>query len=112
MAIRPVFQGPSGDVDGGNAGGSAAKTLVVGQPGYVVGGMVARGTDRLNAFKLIFVKLSGNRLIMTDRYETEWIGTRAGGAEVRIGDDGTPVVGVFGKSGGEIDGFGLLLQGK
>lgn len=109
--IRPVFQGPGGDVDGGNAGQTSKETLV-GRPGYVVGGMIARGTDRLNAFKLIFVKVSGNRLVMSDRYESDWAGTRGGGAEVRLADDGTPVVGIFGKAGGEIDGAGLILQGR
>ena len=42
--IRPVFQSPSGDVTGGNAGSVPATETVVGRPGYVVGGMVARGT--------------------------------------------------------------------
>ena len=109
--IRPVFQGPSGDVDGANAAQTSKETLV-GRPGYVVGGMIARGTDRLNAFKLIFVKIAGTRLVMSDRYESDWVGTRGGGAEIRLGDDGTPVVGLFGRSGGEIDGAGLILQGR
>lgn len=109
--LRPVFQGASGDEDGGNAGQTARETLV-GRPGYVVGGMVARGTDRLNAFKLIFVKVSGNRLVMSDRYESEWVGTRGGGAEIRLADDGTPVVGLYGRAGNEVDGAGLMLQGR
>ena len=109
--IRPVFQGPSGDVDGGNAGQTARET-VVGRPGYVVGGMIVRGTDRVNTFKLVFVRLSGNRLVMSDRYESEWVGTRGGGAEMRLGDDGTPVVGLYGRAGNEVDGVGLMLQGR
>jgi hypothetical protein len=109
--LRPVFQGPSGDVDGGNLGQTARDPLI-GRPGYVVGGMVARGTDRLNAFKLIFVKLSGNRLVMSDRYESEWVGTRGGGTEIRLGDDGTPVIGLHGRAGSEIDGIALILQGR
>ena len=109
--LQPVFQGPSGDVDG-TLVAQNVRDSVIARPGYAVGGMVARGTDRFNAFKLIFMRVSGSRLIVSDRYESEWVGTRDGGAEIRLGDDGTPVVGIFGKAGGEIDGAGLLLQGK
>jgi hypothetical protein len=111
-SLKPVYQGPAGDVDGAQAGPGAAGKSVIARPGYVVGGMIARGTDRLNAFKLVFMRVSGTRLMASDRYESEWIGTRAGGAEVSLGDDGTPVLGIFGHAGGEIDGAGLLLQGK
>jgi hypothetical protein len=110
--LRPVFQGPSGDVEGAKAGTFPVNQEIVARPGYAVGGMIARGSDRLNAFKLIFMRVSGGRLVAADRYESEWIGSRAGGDEVRLGDDGTPVVGIFGRSGGEIDGAGLILQGR
>jgi hypothetical protein len=110
--LKPVYLGPNGDVDGAQAGGGGAGQAVIARPGYAVGGMVARGTDRLNAFKLVFMKVSGTRLVVSDRYESDWIGTRAGGDEIRLGDDGTPVIGVFGKAGNEIDNAGLLLQGK
>ena len=82
------------------------------KPGYAVGGMIARGTDRLNSFKLIFMRFSGPRLISTDRYESGWIGTRGGGKETTLGGDGVPVLGYFGQAGGEIDAGGLLLLGK
>jgi hypothetical protein len=58
------------------------------------------------------VKLSGNRLVMSDRYESEWVGTRGGGTEIRLGDDGTPVIGLHGRAGSEIDGIALILQGR
>ncbi|MBI3857601.1 MAG: hypothetical protein HY293_18120 [Planctomycetes bacterium] len=111
-SLKPVYQGPGGDVEGAQAGPGGTGKSVIARPGYAVGGMIARGTDRLNAFKLVFMKVSGTRLVVSDRYESEWVGTRAGGAEVTLGDDGTPVIGIFGKAGGEIDGAGLLLQGK
>jgi hypothetical protein len=111
-SLKPVYQGPAGDVDGAQAGQAGAGMSVIARPGYAVGGMIARGTDRLNAFKLVFMRVSGTRLVASDRYESDWIGTRAGGAEVSLGDDGTPVIGIFGRAGAEIDGAGLLLQGK
>jgi hypothetical protein len=111
-SLKPVYLGPSGDVDGAQEGKVGASRAVIARPGYAVAGMIVRGTDRLNAFKLVFMRVSGSRLLASDRYESDWIGTRAGGEEVRLGDDGTPVIGVFGRAGGEIDGAGLLLQGK
>jgi hypothetical protein len=111
-SIKPVFQGPGGDVEGALAGEGSAKTEVIGRPGYVVGGIVVRATDRVNAVKLIFVKVSGNRLVPGDRYETEWFGSRPGGAEVMLGDGATPVLGVYGRIGSWVDGIGLVLQGR
>lgn len=111
-SLKPVYQGPSGDVDGPQFGTSAPSQVLVARPGYAVGGLVVRSTDRLNAFKLIFMRVSGTQLVATDRYESDWIGTRAGGTELRLGDDGTPVLGLYGRAGGEVDGAGLLLQGR
>ncbi len=111
-SVKPVFQGPKGDVDGALAGEGNAKTEVIGRPGYVVGGLVVRATDRVNSVKVIFVKLSGNRLVPGDRYETEWFGSRPGGTETMLGDGVTPVVGIFGRHGSWIDALGLVLQGR
>jgi hypothetical protein len=111
-SVKPVFQGPAGDVDGALAGEGNAKTEVIGRPGYVVGGVVLRATDRVNSMKVIFVRVSGNRLLAGDRYETEWFGSRPGGTETMLGDGVTPVVGVFGRQGSWIDALGLVLQGK
>jgi hypothetical protein len=111
-ALQPLYTGPSGDSEGNRVGQGALAQEIAARPGYAVGGMIARGTDRLNAFKLIFMRVSGSRLLSSDRYESDWVGTRGGGAEMTLGGDGTPVLGLFGKAGGEIDGAGLLLLGK
>lgn len=111
-ALQPLFFGPSGETTGAKAGDGKADKEIVARPGYAVAGMIARGTDRLNAFKLVFMRISGSRLVPTDRYESGWLGSRAGGDEVTLGGDGTPVLGLFGRAGGEIDGAGLLLLGK
>ncbi len=110
--LQPLYFGPSGETAGAKVGDGKAEKEIVARPGYAVGGMIARGTDRLNAFKLIFMRISGSRLIPTDRYESGWAGSRAGGDEVTLGGDGTPVLGLFGRAGGEVDGAGLLLLGK
>ncbi len=110
--LQGLYVGVSGESEGARHGGGTGGSEIVARPGYAVGGMVARGTDRLNAFKLVFMRVSGARLIASDRYESGWIGTRGGGAEVTMGGDGTPVLGYFGQAGGEIDAGGLILLGK
>ncbi|RPH35646.1 MAG: hypothetical protein EHM91_16940, partial [Planctomycetota bacterium] len=111
-SVKPVFQGSGGDVEGPQVGEGNAKTEVIGRPGYVVGGLVVRATYRVNAVKVIFVKVSGKLLIPSDRYETEWFGARPGGHEVMLGDGSTPVLGIYGRAGSWVDGIGLMLQGK
>jgi hypothetical protein len=111
-SVKPIFQGPGGDVQGSMVGEGTAKIDVVGRPGYVVGAVVIRASDRVNALKVIFVKMSGNRLLPGDRYESEWFGSRPGGTEVTLGDGVTPVVGIFGRAGSWVDAMGLILQGK
>ncbi len=111
-ALQPLYTGASGEGEGGKFGKGGLGLEIVAKPGYAVGGMVARGTDRLNAFKLVFMRISGARLAAPDRYESDWIGHRGGGEELTLGGDGTPVLGLFGSAGDEIDGAGLLLLGK
>ncbi|HEV3026229.1 MAG TPA: hypothetical protein VG457_01570, partial [Planctomycetota bacterium] len=112
MALQPLFTGPAGESVGQKVGEGTPVQEVLAPPGYAVGGMIARGTDRLNAFKLIFMRVSGSRLVPLDRIESDWVGGREGGAETLLGGDGTPVLGIFGGAGAWIDGLGLLLLGK
>jgi hypothetical protein len=111
-ALKPLYLGASGTSEGDHFGGGRADREVTAPPGYAVGGMIARGSDRLNAFKLIFMRVSGSRLVPEDRQESGWIGTRDGGTEQTFGGDGTPVIGIHGKAGGELDAAGLLLLGR
>ncbi|HLY73078.1 MAG TPA: PA14 domain-containing protein [Planctomycetota bacterium] len=112
-ALQPLFAGPSGDSVGEHVGEGDALQELAAPPGYAVGGMVVRATDRLNAFKLIYMRISGARLMPLDRSESDWVGgSREGGTETLLGGDGTPVLGIFGNSGAWIDGVGLLLLGK
>jgi hypothetical protein len=51
------------------------------------------------------------RLDPNDAYESEWIGGRSGGNPVRLAGDGTPVIGIIGKSSNmNMTGLGLLLK--
>jgi len=107
--LQPLYVGGT---EGGRVGKGSFDQEVVARPGYAVAGLIGRGTDRLNAFKLVFMRISGSRLVSSDRYESDWVGTRGGGEVTTLGADGTPVFGIYGQAGEEIDGAGLLLLGK
>jgi len=51
---------------------------------------------------------AGARLLAGDSYESPWVGLPLKGEPKTLGD-GSPVGGIFGRKGGEIDGFGLIL---
>ena len=65
-------------------------------------------SDRLDGFKIVFMRQSGGRLLAADSYESAWVGVPLKGEPKTLGD-GSPVSGIFGHKGGEIDGFGLIL---
>lgn len=75
--------------------------------GYAVGGIVAKTGNRLDGFKVIFMRRKGDHLDPTDSYESDWIGG-TGGGERRLGCDGKRVIGIFGRSGAQMDALGLV----
>lgn len=55
----------------------------------------------------------GGRLDPTDSYASEWVGSAQKKPLTKLGGDGTPVVGVVGKSNRtDMTGMGLLFQGQ
>jgi hypothetical protein len=85
---------------------------VVAKPGYAVAGLVAKGANRVDGFKVIFMKIAGPTLDTKDTYESEWIGGRGGGPETKLGGDGAYVIGIHGRSATDLDGLGLIQIGK
>ncbi len=60
-----------------------------------------------------FMKVTDGKLDPTDKYESEWVGTDEKKKPTRLGGDGTPVVGIVGKSNAkEMTGMGLLFKGQ
>jgi hypothetical protein len=107
--FQPVFQKGDGRFDGTTHGFPQGNpTEFLAKPGYAVGGIVARGAARVDGFKVVFMKVSGPRLIPTDRYESDWIGGK-GGNEMTLGCDGSPVIGLLGRQGSDTDAIGLII---
>ena len=112
--FRPIFRADGKDTEGEWHGGIKVPdnvrefVKVVAKPGYAVGAITAKAGLGIDGFSVTFMKVKGAKLDPTDKYESEWVGGKGGGPEMRIGD-GTPVIGVTGK--GKPDwttGIGLL----
>jgi hypothetical protein len=105
---------PAGKVHG-NRIGRERKNIAeaVAKPGYAVGALVAKGRDDrdgVNGFRVLFMRLDGVRLDPSDAYESGWFGGRRGGAEAKLGGDGSIVIGIRGRESDNLDAIGLLLQ--
>jgi hypothetical protein len=109
--VRPYYRTQDGVAPGtvvGNTRGGRGGPTVLAKDGYAVGGIVAKGGRRLDGFRLVFMRVQGDRLDPADHYESEWLGFPGGGPETLLGGDGRPVVGLHGRSGADIDAIGLI----
>lgn len=112
-SLQALYGGAGGTSEGALWGQrKGGEQELVGRPGYVVGGWIARGTERLAAFRVIWMRLSGDHLLPYDHYESDWIGGCEEGAPVQMAGDGTPVLGLFGRADAEVDAAGLVIQAK
>jgi hypothetical protein len=93
---------------GGGHGQSDSGGELLAKPGYAVGQIVLSSSDRLDGFKLVYMRQAGGRLLTGDTYESAWVGAPLKG-ETKTAGDGSPIAGIFGKAGGEVDGIGLIL---
>ena len=82
--------------------------LIQAKPGYAVGAIVGKGGQRLDGFKVVFMRDRKGQLDPKDSYESDWVGGQEGGDETILGGDGRPVVGIYGGCGAEFDGLGLV----
>ncbi len=65
------------------------------KPGYAVAGLVGRASDRIEGFRLVFMRLHDGHLDTQDRYQSRWVGGRGSGTtDIRVAGDGKPIVGL------------------
>ena len=108
--LQPMYRGPGGVVAGVSHGGNPGTAVdVIAKEGYAVGAIIVRSGDWVDAMRVVFMRIRGKRLDPSDSYESRWYGG-SGGGETKLGGDGSPVVGVFGASGDNIDSIGLNLE--
>jgi len=107
--VQPIYRlGGKVSAGGGHGQGDPGMPELVARPGYAVGQIVLTATNRLDGFKIVFMRHAGGRLLAGDSYDSPWVGVPLKGEPKTLGD-GSPVTGIFGHAGAEIDGFGLIL---
>lgn len=90
-------------------GNPGSKPVIVrAKSGYAVGALAGKGGNRLDGFKVVFMRDRNGELDPKDSYESAWVGGKGGGAETVLGGDGKLVVGIYGGCGAEFDGLGLV----
>jgi serine/threonine protein kinase len=108
-SVQPLFSSGSSLQEGpmrGKPSGPFKESYA--KPGYAVGGIVARGSNRVNGLRIVYMKIAGIGLDPRESYESEWFGDRGAG-EVRLGSDGAYVLGICGGAFEDVDSLGLVL---
>lgn len=109
-AVKPIFRTKDGSIVGpeigvfesGRVGNRYVRTRVantvtlMAKKGYAVSGLTVRSGLGLVAVKLTFARVAGDRLDLTDTYESEWAGNRFDGGKGEVTSDGRLVVGLCG----------------
>jgi acetyl esterase/lipase len=69
--------------------------LVQARDGYMVYGLVVDADkQRVNAVRIVFVRVDGDKLVPTDTYTSDWLGTPRTDKPVTLGADGRRVTGI------------------
>ena len=111
--LQPVFLYSDGTCEGSRHGKpSGPEQSVMAKKGYAVGAVAAVAGDRVDGFKIIFMKIKQDGLDHNDYYESKWFGGREGNELKKIGGDGRFVVGIHGRAGLDLICFGLILKNK
>jgi hypothetical protein len=113
-SVEPIFRTRRGRASGAAIGREKRNIVeVVARPGYAVGGRVAKGhdaaADGVDGFRLVFMRLRGDRLDPADAYESPWFGGGGGEAERMLGGSGELVLGIQGGHSKYVDALGLVL---
>ncbi len=112
-AMRPIFRVGTKLKSGTQRGTVLTRVVrVVAKPGYAVGAITAKAGLTVDGMSVTFMKVTPDgRLDPADAYDSAWIGGRGGGAPRRLGGNGTPVIGVIGRTNmRDMTGLGLLLR--
>jgi S1-C subfamily serine protease len=113
-AVRPIYRGGGKETFGKQRGTELDCIVkVVARPGYAVGAISIKSGLGLDSLSITFMKVVDGKLDRLDTYESERIGGPGGGGPVKVGGDGSPVVGIVGKENDQhATGLGLLLGPK
>ncbi len=112
-SCRPIYRAGNREVKGKQYGTGPDRTVkALAREGYAVGAIHVKAGLLVDGMSVTFMKIAGPRkLDPKDSYESAWIGGQGGNGPTQLGGDGTPVIGVVGKTTqNELTGIGLLLK--
>lgn len=80
--------------------------------GYAVGAIQVDGDKYVNAIRVAFMRIEGDRLNPKDSYVSEWLGKPTGRPSKTLNGDGAFVVGVHGRGTIILDAIGLVFKAE
>jgi hypothetical protein len=109
QSLQPLYGPEAARAEGAIRGDRGHEpTAIAARPGYAVGGLVVRASNRVNGFRVVFLRIDGNRLDPKDRYESAWFGGQEGTETALTAAGGEAIVGLFGRAGADVDAVGLV----
>jgi len=111
LGVAPIYRTGQEAATGKPYGAvEATPVRLEAKPGYALAGIVGRAGDRLDGFRLIFMRVKGAGFDARDQYQSRWVGNRGeAGQEVTLGLDGRPVLGLqFYLNEGRLGGLALV----
>jgi hypothetical protein len=113
-AIRPIYRVKQNTLYGDQQGTQLDEVVTLkAKDGYAVGAVSVMHGLGFDGIQVTFMKIAGDKLDPKESYQSEYVGSDEKKALVKVGGDGTPIVGVVGRSNDkDLTGFGLLLKGQ
>jgi hypothetical protein len=99
--LDPIYPTVDGNLPSGT-------DVIVANGGYAVGGLVVDADDCVNAFQVIFVRVSDGKIEAKDTYTSQWYGIPTGHYQRTLGNNGQAVIGIFGRRGLNLDAVGIV----
>jgi hypothetical protein len=107
--LRPIFLGPDGPMEGPTHGRVPSGSVqVIAKEGFAVGAMVVKANDAKHGFKLVIMKIDGDKLDPSEAYESNWIGGPAEAPWRQLAGKGGRIVGVFGTFSSILEEVGVI----
>ena len=113
-SLRPYFLTKGGIVPGKDRGIMEKVTnKIMARPGYAIAGLLVTEDTEIQA---IFTKINPTTgQFLTEpgsTYKSQEYGTKSKGKPKLLGGDGRLIIGVYGRTGADTDGIGLIMMNK
>ena len=113
-ALRAIYRNDKGEEIKSPQFGSVKGPVVTlkAKDGYAIGALTVNAGLWADSVSATFMRIKGDRLDAADSYQSEQVGGKGGGPTLLSGE-GTPVVGILGRSNKQgTTGIGLILKKK